>query len=101
MQVLIGLLLMASLNFADTNPLEQMFASGFGSVVGNPLIEGLVLLGFFFAFTMLQNTRTEGKVAILIPAAILSMLFIPFLAVFIVIILAYLGYSAITRAANR
>jgi Ca2+/Na+ antiporter len=77
------------------NELEIIFSSGFASVVGSPVIEALLLIGFFGAFVMLQNTRLEGKLCVLVPAILLSLLFVPFLVVFLAIGIAYLAYSTL------
>jgi hypothetical protein len=81
--------------------IEQSIADGFTQVTGDPLLAGLMFVGFFLAFVMLQGTRLEGKIVVILPVLFLSLTFIPILLVFAVIGAAGISYLAITRAVNR
>jgi len=75
--------------------LEDMIGNGMGQIVGDPAITGLLFLVFFFGFVLIQPSRLDHKVAILIPATILSLVFIPFLSVLFAIVAGFLLYRAI------
>lgn len=84
-----------------TGFLEQTMGDGFTQVTGDPLLAGLMFVGFFLAFTMLQGTRLEGKIVVILPVLFLSLIFMPFMLVFAVIGAAFLAYLAVARAVNR
>lgn len=42
-------------------------------IVGDPLFIGILILVFFGVFVMLQNTRLDHKLAIMVPAALLAL----------------------------
>ena len=57
--------------------IESMFDEGMRSVVGDPTFIGLLIWIFFGGFVMLQNTRIDVKMAIMVPATFLAMAFFP------------------------
>ena len=89
-----------SLTFADSS-LENYIGGQFGALVGDPFLIGIVFLLFFFMFVIMQGVSIDVKIAVLIPAVILSFLFIPFLAVLFAIIVGFLIYLALKKAINQ
>jgi hypothetical protein len=83
------------------NPLEQIFADGFIGLVGDPVFLGLMIIGFFGAMVFVQGTRLDGKLAVFVPAFILSMVFVPFLAVFFALGISTILYFAFTKFTNK
>jgi hypothetical protein len=81
-----------------TEPIEQIIGDGFFAVFGSNEIIALILLGFFTAFVMLQDTRFDVKVLILTPALLLSMVYISWMVVPVVVGLAVLVYLAARKA---
>lgn len=82
-------------------PLEEMIYNGFLNTVGNPLFLGLLVLGVFSAFVLMQNTRTDAKVVILVPAFILASAFISPLLVLGGLALSVLLYLSVTKMMSR
>lgn len=80
---------------------EQTIGDGFVQVTGDPAIAGLMFIGFFLAFVMLQGTRLEGKIAVILPVLFLSLQFFSFMLVFAVLGAAGIAYLALTRIVNR
>lgn len=81
--------------------IEDVIGAGVAEVTGDPTITGLVFIGFFFAFVMLQGTRFEGKIVVLLPVFFLSLIFLPILLVFAIIAAAFIAYIAVMRAVNK
>jgi hypothetical protein len=81
-----------------TEPIETIIGNGFSSVFGSNDIIGLIFLAFFGAFVMLQDTRFDVKVLIMIPALLLAMVFISWLSIAVVIALGFLVYLAARKA---
>jgi len=80
--------------------IEQTIADGFTQVVGDPFISGLMFIGFFAAFVMLQGTRLEGKIVVLVPVLFLSLVFAPIMLVIVVLGLAFVIYMVLRRVGN-
>jgi purine-cytosine permease-like protein len=80
---------------------ESAFASGFAQVTGDPLLSALMFLGFFAAFTMLQGTRLEGKLPVLIPVLFLSLIMAPVMLVVLVLGTSFITYLAVASAVNK
>jgi len=79
-------------------PIEDLIGQGAGYTTGgDPLFLGLLTIGFFAGFTMLQGTRLEAKIVVLVPALFLTLYFIPGLAVLIALGLATILYLAFTK----
>lgn len=80
------------------NPLEEILAEGFLSVVGDPLFLGLILLGFFGALVFVQGTRLDGKLVVIVPVLLMSLLFLPpWLAIAFAIGMGVVVYLALTK----
>lgn len=77
--------------------IEEFIGQGFSSVIGDPNLMGIIFLGFFAGFVMLQGTRLDGKVAILVPASLLALIFIPWLAVLLALAVGVLIYLAMRK----
>lgn len=77
--------------------IEEFLASGFQTVLGDAALEGILVLVFFGAFVLLQNTRLDHKVCILAPGVLLAALFIPWLGALLALILGALGYLALMK----
>lgn len=81
--------------------LEDFFGSSWGNIVGDPLVSGVLLLAFFGIFVMLQNTRLDGKIVVLVPALVLASLFASIFIAFAVFFAGGLLYLAFTKFTNR
>jgi hypothetical protein len=81
--------------------LEDLIGGAFGDTVGDPIVTGLILIGWTAAFLMMQNTRIDAKVVVLTPMLLLSLIFIPFLGVLIAVGLGGLIYMALIKFTNR
>jgi len=82
-------------------PMETWMGDGFAQTVGDPIFLGIMIIGFFFGFTMLQGLRLDAKLLILVPAVILAFPFIPFLPLVLGLICAFVVYLAFTKMDNR
>ncbi len=80
---------------------EEVIGNGFSDVVGDPTIAGIIFLGFFISFVMLQDTRLDAKLMVLVPAMILSMVYIPWLGILCALGFGSIVYLALTRFLNR
>jgi hypothetical protein len=78
-------------------PFESLIGNGFGIIFGNPLFLGLILIGLFGAFVMLQGGRLDAKIVVLVPIGILALLFIPGLIFPLAVAVGVLIYLAIMR----
>jgi len=90
---LAAVLLFLAVSFA-TEPFEQIIGDGFDSVFGSHDIIGLIFLAFFAVFVMLQDTRFDVKVLIMIPAMALAMVYISWFTAVIAIALSVIAYLA-------
>lgn len=80
------------------NPLESAISDGIFSVINNNAILALILLGFFMIFVMLQGTRLDAKVAVMIPALFLAIALEPIFAFVVVLGVGFLAWKALSRA---
>ena len=80
---------------------ETWVGDSMTSVVGDPLFTGLLILAFFGMISIVGQTRLDGKLAILLPACILAMAFIPFLRVLFILFCSGILYLGISRFINR
>jgi predicted branched-subunit amino acid permease len=81
--------------------LESMIGCAFQQSVGDPIVIGILFVGFFGAFLLLQNTRLDGKVAILFPIAIMAGIFYGFFPMLGALAAGYLLWLAIQKIQNR
>jgi len=81
--------------------IEELIGSGVGVITGNDTLLGIIFLGFFTAFVLLQNTRLDGKLVVLVPISILSLVFIPMLAFLLALGFGFILYLAVSKFANR
>lgn len=77
---------------------EQLMAdSAKNYVFGGTEMIGVMILAFFTGFVMLQPTRMEVKMMIMLPAAIMSAAFLPILRIPIALGFGILVAAAIVR----
>lgn len=81
--------------------IEQFISDGFSNVLGDTAIMGIVFIAFFTIFVMLQGTRLDGKLTILVPVLILSAIFIPWMAVLLALGLGVVIYLAAIKMFER
>ena len=83
--------------------LSAMFYQGALSTVGDPTWLGILVFVFFGGFVMLQNVGFSTKIAIMVPAILLSLFLFPsttwaYIAVFVFVLIVYIGLK---RVFNR
>lgn len=98
---LLFLLLFTGATFAESTYLENWFGGNWGNIIGDPLVSGLILMGFFSIFVMLQDTRLDGKLAIMVPACILASFFTPIFTLIAIFMVSGVMYLALTKFTNR
>jgi len=80
--------------------IEDFVGTRAGTIAGDGTFIGLLLLGLFFGFVLIQRTSLDTKLAILVPAAILSMVFFSAIFRIVFVLLAggilYLAYKRFT-----
>ncbi len=81
--------------------LEAFIGNGMGQVVGDPIFLGLLVLGFLGGFVLLQNTRFDAKLLVIVPAMLLAMAFIPILPLLFGLVCGFIGYLVVTKLENR
>ena len=81
--------------------LEQFMGAGFASVVGDPAVGGIIFMGMFTIGTFLLTRSLDAKVAIIVPASLLALVFIPWLAVLLGLGVGVLLYIAIMALTGR
>jgi hypothetical protein len=79
------------------NPIESSISNGLTSVINNNAILALLMVAFFMIFVMLQGTRLDGKVAIMIPALFLAIALEPIFAFVVVLGVGILAWRALNR----
>lgn len=82
-------------------PMETYVGDALTQAAGDPFFLGIMLLGFFFGFVMLQGVRLDSKLLVLVPIAILAIPFIPWLPVVIGLVCAVIAYFAFTKFDNK
>lgn len=80
---------------------EQFMADGFQSSFGDTAVMGILVLAFFGVFVMLQNTRFDAKLAIMVPATILAAAFIPWFGIVLALVLGVVLYLGIIKLISR
>lgn len=80
---------------------ENVIGEGANQVVGDPLVMGLMFLGFFMAFIMLQNTRLDHKIMVLVPASILAMVWIPWFSIVLALVGGGMMYLVVMKFTNK
>jgi hypothetical protein len=80
-----------------TISIETFIGEGITQIVGSMPILGIFFIAFFVIFTMLQNTRIDGKMAILIPVLFMAGAFFDFMIYLLVIFLAFILALAISK----
>ena len=77
--------------------LEQFISEGFMRLLGNNIWVGMVFVGFFVAFVLMQRSSLESKAVILIPVSMLAVIFIPWLFIITGLIAGFLVMGAIQK----
>jgi hypothetical protein len=72
-----------------------------GHYVGDVGLLFLFFVGFFLAYTVLQNTRVEAKAVILIPVFILSATFFPWMLIAVAMVASFLLFLALNKVSSR
>ena len=92
-------------NVTNRSYLERFLSSSFGVMIGNDeygqAFLAILCIGFFFTFVSFQNTRIEGKAAVLIPALLLTAVFVGWLLTLIALGLGVLFYIALSKIMNK
>lgn len=81
--------------------LENIFYEGAMQIAGDPVFIGFLVIIFFGAIVLVQNTRLDGKLVVLIPAMLLAIAFIPAIFLLFALVLAVILYLAFTKLTNR
>lgn len=77
--------------------IEGMISSGMTMMFGNPSVIAIIILAAIGGFVMLQNTRLDLKVPILIGASILAAALSPIFIMLVVIFWSAIGFIALMR----
>jgi hypothetical protein len=81
-----------------TTPLETDMVNSLHTIVNDPTILGLIVLCLFGGFVIMQNSRLDQKVAIIVPAVILAAAMISWVFLVLAVILgAVIFYPALRR----
>ena len=90
---------------ANRSYIERYVQCSMGRIVGNSevggLFLGLMIGGLLIAFVLLQNTRIEGKMAVIIPIIVLVSIWAGWIVYLLGIILGLMLFWAISRVINR
>ena len=76
---------------------EQLIGQGLQTIFGNSIWLGLLLLIWFGVLTLLQNLRLDAKLAILVPASLLAMVYLPMIGIIGAIIIAVVLFLAVEK----
>ena len=92
-------------NMTNRSYMERFLSSSFGTMIGNDeygqSFLAILCGGFFFVFVSFQNTRVEGKAAVLIPAFLLAAVFVGWLLTLIALAIGVLFYIALSKITNK
>ena len=69
--------------------------------VGDATLLFLLFIGFFVAYTVLQNTRIDAKLVVLVPIFILSATFFNWILVMVAMIASFLLFLALNKVCSR
>ena len=82
-------------NGTGLNFISNGVGNCFAFYFGDPFLIGVIFLLFFLAFMLLQGTRNDFKLVMIVPITILSLMWIPWLYVFLLLIGAYIFYRVV------
>ena len=88
-------------NSSGLNFFGDSISSCAGYYIGDVGLLFLFFVGFFLAYTVLQNTRIEAKLVILIPVFILSATFFPWMLVMVAMVASFLLFLALNKVSSR
>ncbi len=77
--------------------LEEAIGREVMAVVGAPEVAGLILLALFVGVALMQNSKLDGKLVIIVPAAFLAMALFPWWNVAFVIVAGFFIGKVIQR----
>lgn len=77
--------------------LESFIGNSMGQILGIPEIAGILVLAFFTIIVLVQGTRLDGKLCIVIPAVFLASAFISWIIIPIGVFLGFILWFAFKR----
>lgn len=81
--------------------LELLIGQGLQSIFGNSMWLGVIILIWFGAITLVQNLRLDAKLAILVPASLLAMVYVPVITILVGIVFAVVLALAVEKFRSR
>jgi len=81
--------------------LETYIGQQMSQIVGDPMVLGVLVLAFFGIISFLYPTNFAGKLVIALPAMFLTLQFIPYFLVVMVLFTGYMLYLLFQRVQNR
>jgi hypothetical protein len=82
--------------------IEEYIYEGALTAVGDPILLGLCVFGFFLGFVTLQGQSLVGKISIIVPATFLALAFLPSVATVLVgLVFGFILYLALMRLLSR
>ena len=60
-----------------SSPLEDYVGTQMTAVTGDPVFGGILVLLFFVGIVMVNNSRLDVKLMVIVPAFILALVFLP------------------------
>jgi hypothetical protein len=81
--------------------LAQLIGQGLASIFGNSMWLGVLVLIWFGVITLLQNLRLDAKLAILVPASLLAMVYLPIISIMVAIVFAVVLALAVEKFRSR
>ena len=88
-------------NSSGLNFMGDSIANCTGQYIGDIGLLFMFFVGFFLAYTVLQNTRIEAKLVIMIPILVLSSVFFNWMLVMVAMGASLLLFLAISRFQNK
>lgn len=77
--------------------LETFLGNALGPTFGMPEITAIAVLAFFTIIVMVQGTRLDGKLCIVVPAVFLAAAFISWIVIPIGVFLGFIMWFAFKR----
>jgi uncharacterized membrane protein len=92
-------------NITNRSYLERYVSTSVGKMIGNDefgqAFVAIIVFSFFFVFVSFQNTRIEGKAAVLLPAILLTAVFIGWIVIIVAIIVGIVLYVSLSKILNK
>jgi hypothetical protein len=83
------------------NVFEGIMQTGFLAAVGNPAFLGLFMIGAFAGVMFILPTRTDVKIMVLVPVALMACSLIPVLIIPVALLIVALLVFAFSKFVNR